>query len=165
MTRPNAFNADFSSGYDPRSPDGYKGGEVPFGSAAGGKDLSVRLYELPPGEHLCPYHYEYVEEWLLVMTGDVRVRAPQGTSSATAGELVCFPAGPDGAHQVWNEADAAARVVMFSVATVPEVCVYPDSDKIGVWTANQHDHWMFRGSEGKLEYFDGELPAPDRSAG
>jgi hypothetical protein len=128
MTRPNAFEADLSDRYSDDDPDGYRVAETPFGKAAGGKDLEVRLFELPPGQRVCPYHYEYVEEWLLVMTGEVEVRTP-------------------------------ARVVMFSAATVPAIAVYPDSDKVGVWTANERDQWMFRGHEPKLEYFDGELPA------
>jgi uncharacterized cupin superfamily protein len=27
------------------------------------------LYDLSPGEAQCPYHYEYNEEWLLVVDG------------------------------------------------------------------------------------------------
>jgi uncharacterized cupin superfamily protein len=162
MTRPNAFDADFSDKYDDAEPDGYRIAEAPFGKAAGGTELAVRLFELPPGQTICPYHYEYVEEWLLVMTGEVQLRTPQGTSSARAGDIVCFPTGADGAHQVWNEAAAPARVVMFSADAAPAVTVYPDSDKVGVWTSNDRDNWMFRGAEGKLEYFDGEPPAPGR---
>jgi uncharacterized cupin superfamily protein len=159
MTRPNAFDADFSDKYDAADPDGYRTAEAPFGKAAGGSELEVRLFELPPGQNLCPYHYEYVEEWLLVMTGEVQVRTPQGTAAAQAGDVVCFPAGPDGAHQVWNETEAPVRVVMFSAATVPSVAVYPDSGKVGVWTADERDHWLFRAGDGKVGYFDGEPPA------
>jgi uncharacterized cupin superfamily protein len=156
MTRPNVFTADFSDKYDSSDPDGYRAAEAPFGKAAGGRDLAVRLYEVPPGQNLCPYHYEYVEEWLLVMTGSVKIRTPSGIESACAGDVVCFPKGPAGAHKVWNDAQESARVIMFSTDTVPSVCVYPDGDKVGVWTENAEDHWMFRGAEGKLDYFDGE---------
>ena len=71
----NAFEADFSAAYDAGDPEGYRCagvpfGEaagyrcagVPFGKAAGGRELAVSLFELPPGETLCPYHYEYVED-------------------------------------------------------------------------------------------------------
>src|SRR5579884_3536674 len=132
MTRPNAFEADFSSAYDEREPPGYRCAEVPFGKAVGGSELLVRLYELPPGQTLCPYHYEYVEEWLLVMVGEVQVRTPEGNSAARAGDLVRFAAGKSGAHNVWNERDEPARVVMFSAGTVPSVAVYPDAGKVGV---------------------------------
>ena len=48
---------------------------------------------------------------------------------------------------------------MFSREVTPSVCVYPDGDKVGIWTDNGQDKWMFRGAEGHLDYFDGELPA------
>lgn len=158
MTRPNAFEADFSGAYEDGDPPGYHCAEVPFGKAVGGEELTVRLFELPAGQTLCPYHYEYVEEWLLVMTGEVQVRTPAGAAAARAGDVVCFAAGPDGAHQVWNDSDAPARVVMFSSAAVPSVCVYPDSGKVGVWTSDERDNWMFRGADAHLQYYDGELP-------
>jgi uncharacterized cupin superfamily protein len=157
MTRPNAFTADFSDKYDESDPEGYRGAETPFGKAAGGRELAVRLYEVPAGQNHCPYHYEYVEEWLLVIGGDVKIRTPEAIQSATAGDLVCFPAGPEGAHKVFNDSQSTARIMMFSVARTPEVCVYPDSDKVGVWTSNPEDHWMFRRTAAHLEYFDGEL--------
>jgi uncharacterized cupin superfamily protein len=159
MTRPNAFEANFDDKYDSTEPEGYRGAEAPFGEAAGGKELNVRLFELPPGENHCPYHYEYEEEWLIVMIGEVRVRTPSGTDSAHAGDVVCFPSGPGGGHKIWNDSDKPARLVMFSRDAVPCVCVYPDGDKVGVWTANDEDKWMFRGAQGHLDYFDGELPA------
>ena len=158
MTRPNAFHADFSDAFDESDPDGYRCAEVPFGKAAGGTELEVRLYELPSGQTLCPYHYEYVEEWVLVLSGEVQVRTPEGVSPAHAGDLVCFPAGAEGAHNIWNEGDEPARVTMFSAATMPSVCVYPDGDKVGVWTTDKRDNWMFRGAESHLDYYDGELP-------
>lgn len=158
MTRPNAYDADCSGGFDDSDPDGYRCAEGPFGKAAGGKQLAVRLFELPQGQTLCPYHYEYVEEWLLVMTGEVRVRTPAGVEAARAGDLFCFPIGAEGAHSVWNDHEQAARVVMFSPSAEPAIAVYPDGDKVGVWSGSEHDHWMFRGAEAHLDYYDGELP-------
>ncbi|MGC9221595.1 MAG: cupin domain-containing protein [Solirubrobacteraceae bacterium] len=157
MTRPNAFDADFSGAYDESDPDGYRCAEVPFGEALGGTELAVRLYELPPGQTLCPYHYEYVEEWLLVMVGEVEVRTPTGVALARAGELVRFPSGPDGAHNVWNDGAQVARALMFSSAAEPSVCVYPDSGKVGV-RASESDAWRFRVADGQVPYFDGEAP-------
>ena len=159
MTRPNAFAPEPGFEYDQQDPPGYRCAEAPFGKAAGGKELNVRLFELPPGENLCPYHYEYVEEWLMVMAGQVQVRTPAGTQPVHAGEVLCFATGPDGAHKVWNEGATPARIVMFSSAATPAICVYPDGDKVGVWSGNEHEEWMFRGAQGHLEYYDGELPA------
>lgn len=65
----NIYGARFE--YDPEDPDGYRSGIARVGQAAGGEALAVKLYEIPPGESLCPYHYEYEEEWLVVLDGAV----------------------------------------------------------------------------------------------
>ena len=40
------------------------------GPVLGAKNTGASLYEWPPGEALCPYHYEWAEEeWLLVLEG------------------------------------------------------------------------------------------------
>jgi uncharacterized cupin superfamily protein len=72
------------------------------------------------------------------------------------GELVCFPPGPDGAHKVINRSSGPAHVLMFSSARQPSVAVYPDSDKIGVWTGNPDDRAMLRRSDGHVDYYEGE---------
>ncbi|MBV9195672.1 MAG: cupin domain-containing protein [Solirubrobacterales bacterium] len=143
--------------YEAHSPEGYQCGEAPAGSAAGGKDITVRLYELPSGQSLCPYHYEYEEEWLLVLDGDVLVRSPNGEAAAARGELRCFPAGPAGAHKVTNRSEAPARVLMWSSSREPAVAVYPDSDKIGVWPPNPDDRVMLRRADGQVDYWDEEV--------
>ena len=156
MTRPNAFDADFSAGYEEGDPPGYHCAEAPFGKAAGGKELAVRLFELPAGQTLCPYHYEYVEEWLLVLEGELVVRVPDGEERLSRGDIVAFPLGPAGAHKVSNRGSAPARIVMFSSGRVPAVSVYPDSDKLGVWPGSDRDNLMVRRAEGHLDYYDGE---------
>jgi uncharacterized cupin superfamily protein len=137
-------------------PDGFHSGSVDVGQTAGGHELAVKLFDLPPGESLCPYHYEYVEEWLLVLDGSVTVRTPHGERELERGALVCFPKGPDGAHRVTGLGEHAARVLMFSSAEEPAVSVYPDSDKIGVWPGNADDHVMLRRADGQVDYWDGE---------
>jgi uncharacterized cupin superfamily protein len=155
MTRPNIYSAQYE--YDQGDPPGYRAGMARVGRLAGGEALSVKLYELPAGEDLCPYHYEYEEEWLLVIEGSVALRDPQGEHLLGPGDVVCFPPGPDGAHKVANRADAPAHVLMFSSAREPAVAVYPDSDKIGVWPGNEHDRVMLRRSDGHVDYYDGEV--------
>jgi hypothetical protein len=43
-----------------------------------------------------------------------------------------------------NRSDAPARTLMFSSARVPAVSVYPDSDKIGVWSGNEPDELIVK---------------------
>ncbi len=102
------------------------------------------IYDLSPGESACPYHYEYEEEWLLVIDGSIVLRTPEGERTLERGDLAFFPAGPSGAHKVVNRSDASARTMMFSSSRVPAVSVYPDSDKIGVWPGNDADDLVFR---------------------
>jgi uncharacterized cupin superfamily protein len=155
MSQPNLFSAEFE--YDPDDPEGYRCGQASVGQAAGGKELSVRLFEIPGGQSLCPYHYEYVEEWLLVLEGDLLLRVPSGEERVGRGDVACFPAGPDGAHKLTNNGDATARIVMFSSAHEPSVAVYPDSDKIGVWVPGGADNVILKRADGKVWYYEGEV--------
>jgi len=43
--------------YDPTDPDGYRSAVANVGQAVGGETLAVKVYELPVGESVCPYHY------------------------------------------------------------------------------------------------------------
>ena len=56
---------------------------------------------------------------------------------------------------LYNRTDEPVRVMMWSTVITPAATVYPDSDKIGIWTGNKADDLMVRRSGG-LEYFDGE---------
>ena len=40
-----------------------------FGPKIGASRIGASVYELPPGQSLCPYHYESDEEWVLVLAG------------------------------------------------------------------------------------------------
>jgi uncharacterized cupin superfamily protein len=154
VKRANVFSADFE--YDDSDPDGYRSGVAPVGKAAGGESLTVKLFEIPAGQSVCPYHYEYEEEWLVVLEGSVVVRVPDAENELERGEIVRFAPGPAGAHKVSNRGDAPARVLMFSSAREPAVAVYPDSDTIGVWPGNPDDTVRLRRADGNVDYWDGE---------
>lgn len=156
MARPNIYDAAFDYGED--DPEGFRASVVEVGQEAGGSELSVRLFEIQPGQNLCPYHYEYVEEWLIVLDGEAAVRTPDGQQMLNRGDVMVFPIGPDGAHQVSARGETPARVLMFSSARTPAVAVYPDSDKIGVWPGNEADSLMVRRADGRVPYFEGEIP-------
>ena len=149
---PNVYEQQFE--YDDTDPAGYRAGVTRIGATAGGKDLVIKEFEIPPGETLCPYHYEYEEEWLLVLEGTATVRTPDGERPAPRGALMCFPAGPAGAHQVANAGEETVLALMWSSAREPSVSVYPDSDKMGVWAGE--DHVLLRRSDGDVDYYDGE---------
>jgi uncharacterized cupin superfamily protein len=154
VPRPNLFDAEFL--YDDADPPGYRCAVAFVGRDAGGEDLSVKLYEMPAGESLCPYHYEHEEEWLIVLDGALVLRTPDGEDELGRGDVVRFPTGPAGAHKVTNRGEETAHILMFSSAREPAVAVYPDSDKIGVWTGRQEDHVILRRADGDVDYYDGE---------
>ncbi len=116
---------------------------VDVARAVGSSATSMFIYDLGPGERQSPYHYEYEEEWLLVVDGTLVLRAPDGQHNLERGDVVCFPAGPAGAHQLINRSESPARTLMFSSLRAPGVSVYPDSDKIGVWPGDEENDLVF----------------------
>jgi uncharacterized cupin superfamily protein len=143
--------------YDPDDPEGFKSGRIAFRKLLEAQKTGVSLYELPPGQAICPYHYEYAEEeWLIVLSGAPLVRTPSGESRLREWDVVVFPTGPSGAHGVRNDTESVVRVLMFSDVIWPAATVYPDSDKIGVWVGNDDDSAMFL-RESKVDYFEGEV--------
>jgi uncharacterized cupin superfamily protein len=91
-----------------------------------------------------------------VIDGRPTVRTPEGTERLEPLDLVFFPAGPEGAHQVRNDSDAAARVLMWSEVVYPTATAYPDSDKVGVWTRDRREDLIVPRST-RTEYYDGEV--------
>jgi uncharacterized cupin superfamily protein len=147
------FNVHSAVEYD-AEPEGYRAGYAKLHPEIGAATLFGGLFELPPGQSTRPYHYESGEEWLLVLDGRISVRHPNGEDELEAGDLVCFPAGPEGGHKLTNKSAANARVVVVSTRTSPAVAVYPDSGKIGVFS-DWGDAIVVRRESG-VDYYDGE---------
>jgi uncharacterized cupin superfamily protein len=118
-------------------------GRLDVGAAVGSFETAMYIYDIAPGGSSSPYHYEYAEEWLLVVDGTVTVRTPDGEDTLDRGDLVRFPAGPAGAHKVMNKSDSPARTLLFSSSRLPAVSCYPDSNKIGVWCEDPTDDLIF----------------------
>lgn len=117
----------------------------------GGDLIGAGLYDLPAGERTWPYHYHHgTEEWLLVVAGRPTLRTPEGERVLEEGDVVCFPAGPAGAHQVTG----LGRVLIVSDLTVPRTSHYPDSDKVSARTSAE-DALVFRAGDA-VDYWEGE---------
>ena len=119
-------------------------GRVDVARAVGSAATAMFIYDLEPGQSSSPYHYEYAEEWLLVVDGTIVVRTPDGERTLERGDLVRFPSGPAGAHKAMNRGESPARMLMFSSSRQPAVSVYPDSVKIGVWPGEEADALIFK---------------------
>ena len=155
MARFNLFKAKAPK--DKSDPGGYRAGFARFGGRIGARLIGGSLYVLPPGQSICPYHFEYGdEEWLIVLEGRPTLRRPRGTERLVPGDVVCFPPGPGGAHKVTNRTKETVRVLMVSTKNEPSVAVYPDSDKVGVWPGGGVKNLMLRRGDGNVDYYDGE---------
>jgi uncharacterized cupin superfamily protein len=106
-----------------------------LGRAAGADRLGTSLYELEPGQSM-HYHYHLGREELLVaLTAGIVLRTPAGRRELTAGEVVAFPRGEQGAHGFENGGEELARVLVVSEQTAPNVSVYPGERRVGVFDA------------------------------
>jgi len=153
VKRFNILEADFQ--HDEEDPEGYRAGYVKLAPEIGAKTMAGTIYDLEPGNSNCPFHYESDEEWLLVLEGTLTVRHADGEDELERGDLVCFPAGPDGVHKLTNRGTETVRMLIVSTANLPAVAVYPDSDKVGVFTEGRRDNVMVRRSS-DVDYWDGE---------
>ena len=142
--------------YDPDDIDGFRSGMFRIGRELGATETGMSVYELPPGQAVCPYHYEYgEEEWVVALEGRPSVRTPEGIEELEPFDVVFFPKGREGAHQVRNDSDQTVRVMMWSTVVYPSATAYPDSDKVGVWTGDRSENLMVERSSG-VDYWHGE---------
>jgi uncharacterized cupin superfamily protein len=154
MHRVNIATPSFQ--YDAEDPEGFRGGLHRLGGELGAAATGMSVYELPPGQALCPYHYECgEEEWVLVLAGRPILRDPDGERPLDPWDVVFFPKGAEGAHQLRNDGAEPVRLLMFSDVVLPTATVYPDSDKVGIWTGNPADDVLVRRSSA-VGYYDGE---------
>lgn len=134
--------------------EGFRCRGTRVGPRLGASRLGGTVYELPPGQRTWPYHLHHAnEEWLLVLDGRPTLREPAGERALAPGDVVCFPCGPEGAHQLRNDAEEPARFLVLSTQVLPEVVEYPDSGKAGVRTAAGR---YLVAREPELDYWDGE---------
>jgi uncharacterized cupin superfamily protein len=133
----------------PQLPEGFRRKSTRVGAALGAARTGLSVYELPPGEAVGPYHYEDPqEEWLLVVSGTPTLRHPGGEDLLEPWDMVLFPSGPAGAHQVRNNSESPARVAMFSSMSEVDAVVYPDSDMIQLFTSDGADDIVVERSSG-----------------
>lgn len=126
--------------------------------AAGNEKLGCSLYEIPPEHSHCPYHYHSPnEEALYVLSGTGTLRGASGEEEISSGDYAAFPAGEEGAHQIINDSTETLRYLCFSTRRDPDVTVYPDSNKTGVFWDKNPDapNQIFQG-DGNVDYWKDE---------
>ena len=125
---------------------------VPFGGA---KNALVSVYEIPPGKSAYPYHYHHKnEETFYILSGEGILKTPEGERKVTAGELLFFPIGPEGAHKLTNSSEnEMLTYIDFDVVHDIDIAVYPDSDKIGIWGKGINKIYP---EDADVDYYHGE---------
>jgi uncharacterized cupin superfamily protein len=157
---PNVYEPDFEESSDR---DGFRWSAERLARNAHSEHLGASMYELPPGQAMFPYHYHFAnEELLIVLGGRPHLRTPEGWRQLDEGEVVAFPVGDRGAHQVVNRTDTPVRLLMISEMIGPDVVVYPDSGKIGArerapGSGPDGIRETFR-SRDQVDYWEGEQP-------
>jgi uncharacterized cupin superfamily protein len=117
----------------------YRAAEV--SALLGAERLDGTLVELDPGEGAEPYHYVHGrEKWLLVLAGAPALRHPHGEEQLEAGDLVCLPEGPAGAHRLLNLDASVVRALILSTTGLPFNVCFPDTG-----------HWLIRNGPGPDE--------------
>jgi uncharacterized cupin superfamily protein len=124
-----------------RSQDGLRVARL--AQAAGAEQLGMSLYELEPGDAMHFHYHLGREELLVALSEGVVLRTAGGRRELAAGEVVAFPRGERGAHGFENGGDGIARVLMISEQTAPNVSVYPDERRVGVFDAARREERRF----------------------
>ena len=130
-----------------------------LGRQAGCERLGLSLFEVPPGQSAYPYHYHLTEEELVVvLSGRPSLRTKEGWRELEQGEVVGFPRGEEGAHQITNRSEETVSFLAFSTAGEPDVVVQPDSGKIGAFERRPEGGGLriwFK-SDDEVGYWEGE---------
>jgi uncharacterized cupin superfamily protein len=101
--------------------------------------LGSAVWELQPGASQFVYHFHYAsEELLVVLRGTPTVRMHDGERVLREGDVIPFPRGPEGGHQIGNDSDAVVRVLIVSSNANPDVAEYPDTGKVAYVVDGQH---------------------------
>jgi uncharacterized cupin superfamily protein len=139
-----------------RDREGWRMKEVFVGERIGSKLLGASMCEVEPGNKMWPYHTHFAnEEWALVVRGRPTLRTPEGERELQEGDVVCFPRGEEGAHQIINRTDEPVRVLMLSTMIQPDIAFLLDTGK--VFARDADGKGIMLASRGPtLEYWEGE---------
>ena len=92
------------------------------------------------------------EEVFVVWDGEPTIRTPRGEFGCRRGDVIAFPVGDIGTHQLLNKSDKPCTVFALGNAEPNETAFYPDSNKVLVRSRKR----LILRAEPRLDYYDGE---------
>lgn len=150
------FNLQSDEWDGTRDREGWRVKGAFVGQRIGGELIGATMSEVEPGDKLWPYHTHHLnEEWVIVLRGEPTLRTPAGERVLKQGDVVCFPRGKDGAHQIINRTDSPIRVLMLSSMIGGEIVEYLDTGKVLAKDAQDEDI-MFTRPGPTAEFWEGE---------
>jgi uncharacterized cupin superfamily protein len=106
------------------------------GRQAGASRLGASLFDIEPGGSVGYLHFHVAnEELVIALDGAVTIRLAAGERTLRPGDVVAFPAGADGTHQLINRGTEPARVLVCSTMEFPDVVEHVEYDKVLVCSA------------------------------
>jgi uncharacterized cupin superfamily protein len=142
-----------------RDHEGFNCLRARLGRQAGSVKTGLSLWEVPAGQAAYPYHFHLAEEEIVVVvSGRPTLRTPEGSRDLEEGEVLAFPVGEEGAHQIVNKTDEPVRFLAFSNQG-PDVIVQVDSGKVGAAERRPEGGGLalwFRRADA-VGYWDGEV--------
>jgi uncharacterized cupin superfamily protein len=134
---------------------------VRLGPQLGLTKLGCSVIAVPPGRAAFPFHsHRANDELFVILDGEGELRLGQQRHAVAAGDVIgCPSGGPEGAHQLVNTGSDELRYLAISTMRSPEICEYPDSDKIGALasTAMARFAYIARRADG-VGYWEDEPP-------
>ena len=101
--------------------------------------LGASVWEIQPGGSQFVYHFHHgSEELLVVLRGTPTVRMQGAEHVLAEGDVLPFPRGPGGGHQIRNDSDEVARVLIVSAQANPDVAEYPETGKVATIVDGNH---------------------------
>jgi uncharacterized cupin superfamily protein len=127
-------------------------GGVTDGTAA--TKLGAGFDILEPGKIGCPYHYHLAqEEMFVILEGEGTLRVAGERVPVRAGDVIVIPPGPEYPHHLINTGSVPMKYLSISTQERPEICYYPDSNKLGAFAK---DHRLMQRKGESLDYWTDE---------
>lgn len=104
-----------------------------LGKVCGATHFTFDIRKLDPDAYSFPYHFHRnSEELMMLISGSMTVRTPEGLSILESGDLVFFETGETGAHQFYNHSSDPCVYLDIRSTFGIDISEYPDSGKINI---------------------------------